>query len=144
MTGEADVTGETGVTGEAGKTGETGRRTPAGSTVPAGALPARFRAARSWPRPRAGEIVFALAGFPVALLGLLLVLLGTYAGGLLALTVVGLPVIAGELRAARLTGRLHRKLLRSLLDVRIEEPAGIAASPTAVAWVRAGLTDPVG
>ncbi|GGK86263.1 histidine kinase [Planomonospora parontospora subsp. parontospora] len=131
-------------------TGGAGTPTPAGTAAPADGLPvprsrtARSRVARSWPRLRAGEVAFALAGFPVALLGLAAVLLGTYAGALLALTVVGLPVIAGELRAARLTGRLHRGLLRSLLDVRIEAPAGIAASPTAVAWVRAGLADPAG
>jgi signal transduction histidine kinase len=126
-------------------TGEAGVRPPAGTVVPAGGLSVpRSRAARFWPRLRAGEVAFALAGFPVALLGLIVVVLGAYAGSLLALTVVGLPVIAGELRAARLAGRLHRGLLRSLLDVRIEAPAGIAASPTVGAWVRAGLADPAG
>ena len=114
---------------------------PAGTTVPAGG-PGRI--ARLLPRLRAGEIGFALAGFPIALLGLVLAVVGAYAGGLLTLTVVGLPVLAAEVRAARLAGRLHRGLLHALVGVRIEPPAPIAASHGLLGWVRAGLADPVG
>ena len=96
------------------------------------------------PRLRAGEVGFALLGFPVALVGLVLVVAGAYAGALLALTVVGLPVLAAEVRAARLAGRLHRRFLHSLLGVRIEPPARVAAAPGVIGWVRTGLADPAG
>ncbi|MCU7728836.1 sensor domain-containing protein [Actinoplanes sp. KI2] len=119
---------------------------PAGTSVPAGGPGgSRNRSAARWlPRLRAGEIGFALLGFPVALAGLALAVLGAYAGGLLALTVVGLPVLAAEVRAARFAGRWHRGLLRALLGVRIEPPAPMAASPGVLGWVGAGLADTAG
>lgn len=122
-----------------------GTPTPAGTTVPARAPDAaRSRTARLLPRLHAGEIGFALLGFPVALAGLALAVIGTYAGSLLTLTVVGLPVLAAEVQAARFAGRWHRGLLRSLLDVRIEPPATGAPPPGMLAWVRANLADPIG
>jgi signal transduction histidine kinase len=96
------------------------------------------------PRLRAGEIGFALFGFPVALAGLVLTVIGAYAGSLLTLTVVGLPVLAAEVRAARFAGRWHRGLVRSLLGVRIEAPATSTPPRGLLAWIRANLADPVG
>ncbi|MFI7075471.1 sensor histidine kinase [Micromonospora sediminicola] len=114
------------------------------AATPAPADIAWNRTARLLPRLRPGEFGFALLGFPVALLGLVLAVIGAYAGGLLTLTVVGMPVLAAEVRAARLAGRLHRGLMRSLLDVRIEPPAPIEPSHGVIAWVRASLADPIG
>jgi signal transduction histidine kinase len=118
---------------------------PAGISVPAGDPGGtRNRRARWLPRLRVGEIGFALLGFPVALAGLLLAVAGAYAGGLLAVTIVGLPVLAAEVRAARFAGRWHRGLLRALLGVRIEPPARIAAAHGMLGWVGAGLADAAG
>jgi signal transduction histidine kinase len=101
------------------------------------------------PHVRAGDVAFAVAGLPLAVACGAFVALLLYVGGLLALTIVGLPLVAGGLRIARHLGTVHRAAARRWLDEDVAEPPPLsAAAGTAgsgpLAWVRAGLTDGTG
>ncbi|MEU4873674.1 sensor domain-containing protein [Streptomyces sp. NPDC021608] len=90
---------------------------------------------------RPGAIVFALTGVPLSLLGMAYVLAVLYVGGLLSLTVIGLPVLATGLSGARHLGGAHARLMRALLGEDIDPPAPPAATPGAWAWIRSRLSD---
>jgi signal transduction histidine kinase len=95
-----------------------------------------------WPSP--GEVGFAVAGLPLALAGVLYVAAMLYVGGLLALTIVGLPLVAVLLRGARALGSLHRWLVEHLLRAPIAAPPRVGAvSPAGgpLGWVRNHLAD---
>jgi signal transduction histidine kinase len=99
---------------------------------------------RLWRPVRAGEVVFALAGLPLAIVGVVYVFAVLYAGTILALTLIGLPLAASGVRGARKIGGVHRFLVGKLLGERIDAPAPLPPSRTLAEWTRAGLTDPVG
>ena len=66
------------------------------------------------------------------------------AGGLLALTVIGLPVLATCLLGCRQIGKVERARARLLLRLRIDEPSPLHPErPGFLAWVWAQLTDPI-
>jgi signal transduction histidine kinase len=92
---------------------------------------------------RPGEAVFALFGLPLALLCVVYVFVTVYAGTVLGLTFIGLPVLASGLRGARRLGDAHRILVRRTYGEAIAEPVPLARSSGLITWVRAGLTDPV-
>ncbi len=71
---------------------------------------------------RPGSIAFAVCGLPLSLLGMAYALAVLYAGGLLSLTVIGLPVLATGLLGARQLGRGHAWLMRTLLGETIVPP----------------------
>ncbi|MFH8573593.1 sensor histidine kinase [Streptomyces sp. NPDC017993] len=96
------------------------------------------------PAVRAGDIAFAVVGLPLAIIGCGYVLAVLYAGTLLSLTVLGLPVAAAAVRGARGLGALHRRLAGRLLGEAVERPAPLPASHGVIARVRVLLTDPVG
>ncbi|MFF0461240.1 sensor histidine kinase [Streptomyces mexicanus] len=92
------------------------------------------------------EIAYLLANLPVALFGFVYVVTVLSVGAGMAVTVVGLPLLAAGLLGSRLLGRLERARARSLLGVRVEEP-----SPLPLRRARGGfsrlwmvLKDPVG
>ncbi|MBC9726179.1 sensor domain-containing protein [Streptomyces sp. TRM68367] len=104
--------------------------------------PARFAfAGRTWK-----EIAHLLANLPMALFGFVYVVTVLFAGGMLTLTVIGLPVLALGLSGARLMGRFERARARALLGVRIDEPSPLplhrADGLLGRLWMR--LKDPVG
>lgn len=101
-------------------------------------------AARSWFRVRPGEAAFPLLGFPLAVFCLAYVLVLLYAGGLLALTLVGLPLLALGLRGARGLGAVNRAAVRVFLRSTVDAPPPLPRSDGLIAWVRGGLTDPAG
>jgi signal transduction histidine kinase len=88
-------------------------------------------------------VSFAVVGLPVALAGVLYVAAMVYVGGLLALTIVGLPLVALLLWGARALGSLHRRLVQRLLGVPIAAPppVGAAGRPGPLGWVRNHLAD---
>ncbi|MBB4741472.1 signal transduction histidine kinase [Actinoplanes octamycinicus] len=94
--------------------------------------------------PAAARLLYAVVGLPLALIGLVHVLVTVVGGAALSLTVIGLPLLSAGLRGARRLGGLHRELARRLLGV----PAGELPPPRraagAVDWIRVGLTDPAG
>ncbi|MFF4158166.1 sensor histidine kinase [Streptomyces sp. NPDC001678] len=69
------------------------------------------------------EIAHLLLNLLEGILGFVYVSLWLYAGALLSVTVVGLPLLAAGLMGARVLGRAERWRARVLLGVRIEEPS---------------------
>ncbi|WP_369036401.1 sensor histidine kinase [Streptomyces adonidis] len=69
------------------------------------------------------EIAHLLANLPMALFGFVYVVTVVSVGSFLALTVIGLPILAGGLMGARLLGRFERARARALLGVRVDEPS---------------------
>lgn len=110
----------------------------AAGTPGAGARWARWRS--GW--PSLGEVGFAVVGLPVALAGVVYVAAMVYVGGLLALTIVGLPLVAVMLRGARALGSLHRWLVQRLLGAPIAAPPPVGAGRAGLlGWVRNHLAD---
>lgn len=95
---------------------------------------------RWWP-PDWREVLFGLVGLPLAVAGVVVVAVTLYVGGLLALTIVGLPLLSLALRGIREIGGLHRWLVAELLGEPIAAPPAPGPAGGVVAWVRLGLTD---
>jgi signal transduction histidine kinase len=96
-----------------------------------------------WPHVRPAEIAFAVVGLPLAIASGLYVAAVLYLGGLLALTIVGLPLVAGALYLTRGLGDVHRVLAERLLGEQVATPPPLSTPRDPVGWVRAGLTDAV-
>ncbi|MEU0675986.1 sensor domain-containing protein [Streptomyces sp. NPDC006172] len=69
------------------------------------------------------EIAHLLANLPVSIIGFTYGVTALFVGAGLALTAVGLPVLALGLLGARLIGRFERGRARMLLGLRIDEPS---------------------
>ncbi|WP_407548664.1 sensor domain-containing protein [Streptomyces sp. Pv4-95] len=104
----------------------------------------RGPARRLRPAVRPGDIAYAVVGLPLAIIGCGYVLAALYAGTLLSLTVLGLPLAAVAVRGARGLGELHRRLAGRLLGEAVEKPAPLPAAQGVIARARVLLTDPVG
>ncbi|MFD6414777.1 sensor histidine kinase [Streptomyces sp. NPDC060194] len=106
--------------------------------------PARFAlGAQTW-----REIAYLLANLPYGIVGLVYALTLIATGGGLAVTVVGLPLLAGGLSGSRLYGRAERARARRLLRMRIDEPSALSRQLQGDAggffgWLWAQLKDPV-
>lgn len=96
-----------------------------------------------WFTVRGGDLAFATAGLPLALLGGAYALAVLYSGVLLSLTVLGLPFVVEALRGARGLGRLHRWFVHGLLAEAVEAPEPLPPTDGLIARGRAVLTDPV-
>ncbi|MFJ5718775.1 sensor histidine kinase [Streptomyces sp. NPDC093149] len=105
--------------------------------------PARFALDRwTWK-----EIGHLLADLPMALAGFVYTVFMLGVGVGLAVTVIGLPLLAAGLQGARLIGRAERGRARAMLGVWVDEP-----SPTVLSrreqgffpWLWSSLMDPVG
>ncbi|WP_205614148.1 sensor histidine kinase [Streptomyces dangxiongensis] len=92
------------------------------------------------------EIAYLLLNLPVAVFGFAYAFTVLVAGGILSLTVIGLPLLALCLLGARQLGKLERARARKLLGVRVEEPTPLPLSrgggPVQRLWL--ALKDPVG
>ena len=82
--------------------------------------PARFA---MYDRHTWKEIAHLLANLPIGVAGFVYVVVTLAAGGGLAVTVVGLPLLACALIGARQIGKVERARARRLLGVRIDEPS---------------------
>ncbi|MGW1073593.1 sensor histidine kinase [Streptomyces sp. NPDC002537] len=104
--------------------------------------PARFAyGARTWK-----EIGHLLLNLPVGLLGFVYVTLWLYAGVLLSVTVIGLPLLAVGLMGSRALGRVERARARGLLGLGIDEPSPLSRHPRNQGffpWLWTALKDPV-
>jgi signal transduction histidine kinase len=98
----------------------------------------------SFDRRALHELGFVLAGVPLAMAGFLYVALTLYLGGVLAVSVIGLPLLVWSVTGARRIGDLHRHLAASLLDLRVPRPARRPLEPGVIGWLKAGLLDPAG
>ncbi|MHC3821313.1 sensor domain-containing protein, partial [Streptomyces sp. DT9] len=93
------------------------------------------------------EIAHLLANLPLAVLGFVYSVLMIGIGVGLAVTVIGLPLLAVGLQGSRLIGRAERGRARGLLGVRIDEPSPMARvrrEEGFFAWLWTSLKDPVG
>ncbi|MFI7011658.1 sensor histidine kinase [Streptomyces sp. NPDC050145] len=92
------------------------------------------------------EIAFLLSSFPLAVFGFVYAVTMLALGAGLTVTVIGLPLIAGGLRGARMLGRAERARARALLGVRVEEPSPLPVRRAGgfFGWLWNGLKDPVG
>jgi len=95
--------------------------------------------ARTW-----RELAYLVAGIPLAVVSLVVLIAGLFTGALLAITLLGVPVVAGTVIAARHLGAVHRRLQRVLLHHEIAAPPPRRARPGLVGWVGGGLTDLAG
>lgn len=76
------------------------------------------------------EIAHLLANLPVSIFGFVYVVTMVSTGSALAVTVVGLPLLAGGLLGARQLGKLERARARALLGLRIDEPSPLPVRRT--------------
>ncbi|MGW2177237.1 sensor histidine kinase [Streptomyces sp. NPDC001732] len=93
------------------------------------------------------ELAHLLIDFPATLFGFLYAVIMVGVGVGLAVTVIGLPLLAAGLHGARLIGRAERGRARVLLGLRIDEPSPMVLSRRAKGffpWLWSSLKDPVG
>ncbi|WP_190084378.1 sensor histidine kinase [Streptomyces longisporoflavus] len=105
--------------------------------------PARFAA---YDRQTWKEIAHLLANLPLGVAGFVYVVVALAAGGGLAVTVIGLPLLAAALLGARQIGKAERARARGLLGLRIDEPSPMPKQRDHgfFSWLWSGLKDPVG
>ncbi|SCF77371.1 sensor histidine kinase [Streptomyces sp. Ncost-T10-10d] len=105
--------------------------------------PARFALDRwTWK-----EIAHLLANLPMTIAGFVCTVFMIGIGVGLAVTVIGLPLLAAGLHGARLIGRAERGRARAMLGVRIDEPSPMVLSRREQGffpWLWSSLADPVG
>jgi signal transduction histidine kinase len=94
---------------------------------------------RTW-----SELLYMMAGMPLAFFGLAFVAISMVAGVVLAITFIGFAIIAIAVRGARGIGGLQRRLARALLDETIEEPAPFSPRPGYLGWLQSALRDRAG
>ena len=94
---------------------------------------------------RAGrEALAALLTAPLVLLGFVLIVPLVAVTAVLSLTVLGMPLLALVVRAARATTRLDRRLVRGLLRHPVTDPAPLPRATGLLSWTGNRLRDPVG
>jgi signal transduction histidine kinase len=91
---------------------------------------------RSW-----AELGFFLASSALACTAVFILAAVGVAGLALAVVLVGVLVLAGDLRMARGLARWQRALARKMLGEEISEPEPISPRPGLFAWLRASLGD---
>jgi len=94
---------------------------------------------RTW-----SELLFLVIGWPLASVGFTFVALTMVGGAALAITFIGVVVMATCIRGARGFGGLHRGLARGLLEEDIEEPEPFAPRPGFLGWLQSALRDRTG
>lgn len=112
---------------------------PATTVLPVDPAPAPHDARRRGPRRVLAETGYALAAFPLGLVGFVLVVTGVAVGGGLTILTVGLPVLALTAVVARGFAHLERSRMRALLDREAPTPTYAAAQPHD-GWFRRVLT----
>ncbi|OJF15559.1 sensor histidine kinase [Couchioplanes caeruleus] len=91
-----------------------------------------------------GELLYALTGFPWAAASLVAVAAMVFVGTALSVTLVGLPVLALALVAARSAARVDRAAARRLLGVTVEPPGPGRPGRGPVGWTWERLRDAAG
>ncbi|MET8329270.1 sensor domain-containing protein [Streptomyces sp. NPDC005181] len=93
------------------------------------------------------EISYLLSNLPMAIAGFVYTVFMIGVGVGLAVTVIGLPLLAAGLQGARLLGRAERGRARALLGTGIDEPSSMALvrrDQGFFPWLWSSLKDPVG
>ncbi|MFE5593900.1 sensor histidine kinase [Streptomyces sp. NPDC056549] len=89
------------------------------------------------------EIAFLLSNLFTALAGFVYAVVSIALGVGLAVTVIGLPLLALGLGGARLIGRSERARARALLGVKVTEPSPLPSRGGFFGWLWSRLKDPV-
>ncbi|MFF0433026.1 sensor histidine kinase [Streptomyces sp. NPDC004327] len=111
--------------------------------APPAAPPARPPARFAYHRHTWKEIGHLLANLPCAIAGFLYAVVTIALGVGLAVTAVGLPLLALGLAGARGMGRSERARARRLLGVQVDEPSRLPHRGGFFGWLWAQLKDPV-
>lgn len=90
------------------------------------------------------ELAYFILGCPLVAFGMAFSLLFLGAGTALAITFVGVIIIALGVRGARWFGSLQRNLARHFLAEDIEDPDPFVARRGLFAWLQAALRDKIG
>ncbi|UUV30434.1 sensor domain-containing protein [Amycolatopsis roodepoortensis] len=90
------------------------------------------------------ELAWVIAGAPLTLVFVVLVVVGLFLGAGLSLLTIGLPVLIGVLAGARLIGIAHVGLARVLLGTKVTPPARPELRPGLWNGVKGRLGDPLG
>ena len=90
------------------------------------------------------ELLYFVLSVPLAVVGMVFIGGTMAAGVVLAVTFIGLVIIAASLRGARGFGGFHRRLAHNLLDEHIEEPGPFVPRPGFFGWLQSALRDPIG
>lgn len=90
------------------------------------------------------ELTYFVIGYPIVAFGLAFSLLFLGGGTLLAVTFLGIIVLALAVRGARWFGGLQRNLARHFLAEEIEDPGAFSARRGLFAWLHAALRDKIG
>jgi signal transduction histidine kinase len=90
------------------------------------------------------ELAYFLVGCPLVAFGFAFSVLFLAAGAALAVTFVGVIIIALGVRGARWFGTLQRNLARHFLGVEIEDPEPFTARRGLFSWLPMALRDKVG
>jgi signal transduction histidine kinase len=93
-------------------------------------------AARSW-----ASFGYLLISAPIAVVGFCFTVTFLAAGTMLAITFLGLPLIALTVLAGRRWGRLHRALGRAMVGVQVADPPPFRRNPGLLGWLGAALAD---
>ncbi|MET9025000.1 sensor domain-containing protein [Nocardia sp. NPDC004168] len=87
------------------------------------------------------ELVYVLTVFVLGCLAVAYLFLGFGGGLYLAITVIGLPVLAGVLLGGRLWGRVYRALAKDLLGIVVAPPPPFAPASGLIGFFRSAFTD---
>src|SRR5271166_1761066 len=96
-------------------------------------------AKRTW-----SELFFFVVSSLLAVVGIAFIAVTMFAGIVLAITFVGVIIIAASVRGARGIGGFHRGLARGILDEQILDPEPFSARPGFFGWLQAALRDRAG
>ncbi|AOW93539.1 hypothetical protein BFN03_15115 [Rhodococcus sp. WMMA185] len=96
-------------------------------------------AAKTW-----REAGYLAVTVPLALAGLTYLAAGFGSGLLLAVTLVGFPLLAAVVLGARGFGYVHRSLATTMMGAAVAEPPRPTREPGVIGFVRSGLTDRTG
>ncbi|WP_330233485.1 sensor domain-containing protein [Nocardia sp. NBC_00508] len=89
------------------------------------------------------ELVYVLTVFVLGCAAVAYLFFGLGGGLYLAITIIGLPVLALVLLGGRVWGRIYRALAKDLLGVTVAPPLPFAPAPGLIGFIKGALTDRV-
>ncbi|MGW4326508.1 sensor histidine kinase [Nocardia sp. NPDC004573] len=87
------------------------------------------------------ELVYVLTVFVLGCLAVTYLFFGFGGGLYIAVTVIGLPILALVLLGGRVWGRIYRALAKDLLGVAVAPPPSFAPAPGLIGYLKSAFTD---
>jgi signal transduction histidine kinase len=88
------------------------------------------------------ELLYVVVALPLSVAGFVFVVVSLVLGVWLAITFVGLPLLAASGLTAWWLGSVHRRLARRLLDEPVAAPGRLRQGPGFFGWLQSALRDP--